>query len=105
MKSPANAPVALLLSGALVVVIDRIDADQAVLEWREGVLTPLPLPLLPGDLNEGDRLQVQWQRLPRSVPPPLPPQSEIPDFSEIPHPAESPQPPATRTNAPQEPPC
>ena len=44
MKSPANAPVALLLSGALVVVIDQIDADQAVLEWREGVLTPLPLP-------------------------------------------------------------
>jgi hypothetical protein len=100
-----HAPTTLLLSGALVVVIDRIEADHAVLEWREGVFTPLPLVVLPKDLIEGEHLQVQWQRVPRPPPPVLPPQSELPDFSEIPHPAESPQPPPSRIHAPQEPPC
>ena len=96
---------AILLGGLLVVVIDRIESDYAVLEWREGVHTPMPLVVLPSDVIEGDRLQVQWKRMPRIPPPSLPSSSKLPDFSEIPQRAESPPTPPVRTSAPKEPPC
>ena len=95
----------LLLGSGIIVTIDRVEADQAVLEWTGGVRTPLPVVVLPDGIAEGDRLRVQWQRMPRATSPALPPQSPLPDFSEAPHPA-GPTPPAQeRPVASKEPPC
>ena len=102
-----SIPLASLLCGAFLTVhVDRVEADHAVLEWNAELWTALPLQMLPRGIHEGDRLQLEWTRLPRLPPPPLPPQSELPDLlSPTPHPVESPQPSSERTDASKEPPC
>ncbi len=49
-------PQLLLLGLRITGVIDRVEGDQAVIEWREDALTDLPLAILPPELREGDRL-------------------------------------------------
>lgn len=39
-----------------LVVVDRIEGPFAVLEWKEEVLTEVPISALPLGVEEGDRL-------------------------------------------------
>lgn len=39
-------------------VVDRVEGDLAVVEWRVDAFADLPLALLPPEVGEGDRLTV-----------------------------------------------
>ena len=47
-----------LVPARALVVVDRIEPPVAVLEWTAGVLTDMPLALLPPGISEGCRLEV-----------------------------------------------
>jgi hypothetical protein len=79
-----------LLGSTLVVTIDRIEADVAVVEWTEGLWSAVPVALLPVDTSEGDRLRIEWTREPPPPPRALPAESPLPDFLSTPHGVESP---------------
>lgn len=49
----------LIASLRLDAIVDRVEGEVAVLEWRAGEYADVPLVLLPLDANEGDRV-VLW---------------------------------------------
>ena len=48
-----------------VVTVDRIEGPYAVLEWDEVHVTEVPIYALPPHVEEGDRLVLRAQTLPR----------------------------------------
>ena len=44
------------------LIIDRLEAEWAVCEYREGVTLDLPLAVLPKDVKEGDVLLITVDR-------------------------------------------
>ena len=54
---------ALLLAAALTGIVDRIEGDQAVIEWSDEVrFGLLPLESLPREVGEGDAIRVRVRR-------------------------------------------
>lgn len=50
---------AVLLATWLLVVVDQIDGDTALLEWAPHVFGTVPRDVLPAEVREGDRLEVR----------------------------------------------
>lgn len=63
MRVRLTAVVAL----AMVVLIDRIEGNYAIVEAPDGSLHDVPLALLPSDVREGDALSVRAADRPRSA--------------------------------------
>lgn len=53
------SPTLLAAALRLDAVVDRVEGEVAVIEWRVGALADVPLGLLPPDTGEGDRLVVE----------------------------------------------
>ena len=111
-RSGASLAGAALQGTLLMVTVDRVEADEVVVEWAEGTLSSLPVQLLPPGVQEGDRIRLRWRRTrPRG---PLPARSHrpapglpIPDdfFVEATHGALSPPSSQAPECAHQEPAC
>jgi hypothetical protein len=54
----------------IVVVVDRIEEDVAVVEFADRAFADVPLAVLPPGVAEGERLILRWQPFPTFGPRP-----------------------------------